>query len=182
MKRNFETIDVDKIQDRWYEAEVILKCLPLITGHRCCGDEPWLFRERWEKLFEDFCNVKQEKFDPSRVRFISDFWMADTYRELRSQSCMTRSSTAHYIIELSFSPFSQSTQRESILHMQSQVLTTESSMSCMAEQRLFLTSLRHRNMVLNLLKSEFLFTLNYCLDVLLLLMSFLYFSERKSES
>lgn len=51
MTKNFETLDVDKIQDRW-----------------CCGDEPWLFRERWEKLFEDFCGVKQEKFDPSRVR------------------------------------------------------------------------------------------------------------------
>ena len=50
MHKNWETLDVDKIQERW-----------------CCGDEPWLFRERWEKLFEDFCDVKQEKFDPSRV-------------------------------------------------------------------------------------------------------------------
>ncbi|KAF5331632.1 hypothetical protein D9611_007691 [Ephemerocybe angulata] len=50
MHRNFETLDVDKIQDRW-----------------CCGDEPWLFRERWEKLFEDFCDVEQKKFDPSRA-------------------------------------------------------------------------------------------------------------------
>jgi len=50
MRHNFETMDTDKFQQRW-----------------CCGDEPWLFRERWEKLFEDFCDVKQEKFDPSRV-------------------------------------------------------------------------------------------------------------------
>ncbi|KAI6047202.1 histidine phosphatase superfamily-domain-containing protein [Pisolithus marmoratus] len=55
MQRNFETMDVDKIQEQW-----------------CCGDEPWLFRERWEKLFEDFCDVEQRKFDPSRVSELYD--------------------------------------------------------------------------------------------------------------
>ena len=66
MRRNWEILDLDKIQDNWYDR-VTLCSLLLLIAYRCCGDEPWLFRERWEKLFEDFCDVPQERFDPSRV-------------------------------------------------------------------------------------------------------------------
>lgn len=51
MTRNYENGNVDRIPNqRW-----------------CSGDGPWLFRERWEKIFDDWVGVKQEKFDPSRV-------------------------------------------------------------------------------------------------------------------
>ncbi|WWC90767.1 uncharacterized protein L201_005704 [Kwoniella dendrophila CBS 6074] len=56
MRRNYENGNVEKIpQQRW-----------------CSGDSPWLFRERWEKIFEDWVGVKQEKFDPSRVSELYD--------------------------------------------------------------------------------------------------------------
>ncbi|KAL7419835.1 inositol hexakisphosphate and diphosphoinositol-pentakisphosphate kinase [Cryptotrichosporon argae] len=56
MRRNYENGNVDKIpHQRW-----------------CSGDSPWLFKERWEKIFDDWVGVKQEKFDPSRVSELYD--------------------------------------------------------------------------------------------------------------
>ncbi|RKP21635.1 hypothetical protein ROZALSC1DRAFT_26981 [Rozella allomycis CSF55] len=55
MRSNFDTLDVDSLSHRW-----------------CCAESSILFKERWEKLFKDFCDVEINNFDPSKVSELYD--------------------------------------------------------------------------------------------------------------
>ncbi|KAE8221227.1 hypothetical protein CF319_g5381 [Tilletia indica] len=57
MRRNYERLNVDKIQRKW-----------------CTHETPALFRERWEKLFKDF---EDSPYDPSRVSELYDMLSHD---------------------------------------------------------------------------------------------------------
>lgn len=53
MTENFATKDVDSLQKEW-----------------CCHEDPFLFKERWDKLFQEFITV--EKVHPSKISELYD--------------------------------------------------------------------------------------------------------------
>ncbi|KAI8824538.1 histidine phosphatase superfamily-domain-containing protein [Fimicolochytrium jonesii] len=55
MREKFTKLDVDVIQRRW-----------------CCSETPMLFKERWEKMMKDFCDVERKSFDPSKISELYD--------------------------------------------------------------------------------------------------------------
>ncbi|KXS17559.1 hypothetical protein M427DRAFT_492247 [Gonapodya prolifera JEL478] len=54
MKENLKTMNMDTIQTKW-----------------CCQDTPFLV-ERWEKLFENFCDVDRSAVEPSKISELYD--------------------------------------------------------------------------------------------------------------
>lgn len=131
---NFEKVNVDKIQSRW-----------------CSGDSPDLFKERWEKLFEDWVGVKKEKVCPRR--YISIVCRPPTDSSVPSSSSLThrgcrnfttRSSTTRSTTE--FSSLPSSTLSVEASPFRRLPLETEGCTSSSTGQSSCLTSSLLRNM------------------------------------